>query len=143
VPGSKDDAHEAGSPGGGEADTQTHRIMRRGIAYGAPYDPGAPTGSAQAGDVEFPDDRGLLFLCYQHSLENQFEFLQKFWVNNPNFPKPADGQDPIIAQLAEPRSFSAPGVSPTPLSVKQFVTNTGGEYFFSPSISALEKLSNP
>jgi hypothetical protein len=30
----------------------------------------------------------------QHSLETQFEFLQKFWVNNPNFPETGDGQDP-------------------------------------------------
>lgn len=129
------------TPGGGEADTQTHRILRRGIAYGAPYDPGAPSGAPQAGDVEFPNDRGLLFLCYQHSLEDQFEFLQKFWVNSPNFPQQGDGQDPIIAQEAEPRSLSTPTLPHTPLSIKQFVTTTGGEYFFSPSISALEQLA--
>jgi len=131
------------TPGGGEVDTQTHRIIRRGIAYGAPYDPGAPSRTRQAGDVQFPDDRGLLFLCYQHSIEAQFEFLQKFWVNNPNFPEAGDGQDPIIAQEAEPRSFSTPELQHTPLTIKQFVTTTGGEYFFSPSISALEKLSSP
>jgi Dyp-type peroxidase family len=58
------------TPGGGEADTQTHRLLRRGIAYGEPFDPGAPGGSLQAGDVQFPNDRGLLFLCYQSSLED-------------------------------------------------------------------------
>lgn len=129
------------TPGGGEADTQTHRIIRRGIAYGAPYDPGAPTGSPQAGDAKFPHDRGLLFLCYQHSLESQFEFLQKFWVNNPNFPETGDGHDPVIAQEAEPRSFKTPELRQTPLTIPQFVMTTGGEYFFSPSISALEHLA--
>jgi len=130
------------TPGGGEADTQTHRLLRRGIAYGEPYDPGAPTGSPQAADATFPHDRGLLFLCYQSSLEEQFEFVQSLWVNNPNFPEREDGQDPIIAQLAEPRAFSAPGLATPELSIAQFVTTTGGEYFFSPSISALKKLSS-
>jgi Dyp-type peroxidase family len=129
------------TPGGGEADTQTHRILRRGIAYGASYDPGAPTDSPQAGDVKYPHDRGLLFLCYQHSLEEQFEFLQKFWINSPNFPVQGDGQDPVIAQEAEPRSFAVPQVQGTPLSVPQFVTTTGAEYFFAPSITALEDLA--
>lgn len=129
------------TPGGGEADTQTHRLLRRGIAFGAPYDAGAPSGSSQAGNATFPQDRGLLFLCYQRSLEDQFEFVQRLWVNSPNFPQPGDGQDPIIAQAADPRAFRAPGLGQTELSLPQFVTTTGGEYFFSPSISALEKLS--
>jgi Dyp-type peroxidase family len=130
------------TPGGGEADTQTHRVLRRGVAYGAPYDSGAPSGSPQAGDAKFPHDRGLLFLCYQHSLEAQFEFLQKFWINNPDFPDQGDGQDPVIAQQAEPRSFRTPQLVHTPLSIPQFVTTTGGEYFFAPSISALEHLAS-
>ncbi|MGA9285243.1 MAG: Dyp-type peroxidase [Solirubrobacteraceae bacterium] len=128
------------TPGGGEADTQTHRLLRRGIAYGEPYDPGAPTGSPQAGDVQFPHDRGLLFLCYQSSLEDQFEFVQRLWVNNPNFPQSGDGADPIIAQLAEPRAVRVPGLGQPELSIPQFVRTTGGEYFFSPSISALQRL---
>ncbi len=129
------------TPGGGEADTQTHRLLRRGIAYGEPFDPGAPSGSPQAGDVTFPRDRGLLFLCYQRSLEDQFEFVQRQWVNNPNFPQPEAGQDPVIAQLAEPRSAHVPGLGQPQLSIPQFVRTTGGEYFFTPSISALVRLS--
>jgi deferrochelatase/peroxidase EfeB len=128
------------TPGGGEADTQTHRLLRRGIAYGQPYDAGAPSGTPQAGDASFPHDRGLLFLCYQRSLEDQFELVQNLWVNNPNFPEPGDGQDPIIAQATEPRTFKAPGLGQGSLSIAQFVTTTGGEYFFTPSIPALEKL---
>lgn len=128
------------TPGGGEAETQTHRLLRRGIAYGEPFDPGAPSGSPQAGNAQFPHDRGLLFLCYQSSLEEQFEFVQQRWVNDPNFPQPEDGQDPIIAQLNEPRSVRVPGLGQPQLSIPQFVRTTGGEYFFSPSISALQRL---
>jgi Dyp-type peroxidase family len=124
------------TPGGGEADTQTHRLLRRGIAYGEPFDVGAPAGTPHAGDAE----RGLLFLCYQRSLEDQFEFVQQRWVNNPNFPQQGDGQDPIIAQEATDRAFTAPGLPQPQLQINQFVRTTGGEYFFQPSISALEKL---
>ncbi len=129
------------TPGGGEADTQTHRLLRRGIAYGEPYDPAAATGSPQAADATFPEDRGLLFLCYQASLEAQFEFVQKFWVNNPNFPQPGDGEDPVIARQSATRAFRALGLATPELSIGQFVTTTGGEYFFSPSISALVTLA--
>ena len=63
------------------------------------------------------------------------------WVDNPNFPQTGDGEDPILAQASEPRSFHAPGLGQPQLSVPQFVRTTGGEYFFAPAISALEKLS--
>jgi Dyp-type peroxidase family len=128
------------APGGIAADSDSHRLLRRGIAYGAPYDPGAPAGSPHAGEVAYPHDRGLLFLCYQASIERQFEFVQRLWVNNPNFPQSGDGHDPVIAQLADPRAFSVPGLRDPELSVPQFVTTTGGEYFFAPSISALRML---
>ena len=65
-----------------EADTETHRLLRRGIPFGDPFDP-----------TIVPDDgnRGLLFLAYQTSIENQFEFVIKNWVNNPDFKDPGVG----------------------------------------------------
>ena len=56
-----------------ESQTQTHRLLRRGIPFGASL------GAAQHGapNVTFPHDRGLLFLCYQSDLERQFEFVQE------------------------------------------------------------------
>jgi deferrochelatase/peroxidase EfeB len=56
------------------------------------------------------------------------------------FPDEGDGEDPIIAQASEPRTLHAPNLS-QPLSIPQFVTTTGGEYFFAPSISALNTLA--
>ena len=72
-----------------EADTETHRLMRRGIPFGDPFDP-----------TVLPDDgnRGLLFLAYQTSIEDQFEFVIKNWVNNPDFKDPGSGHDPILGQ---------------------------------------------
>jgi Dyp-type peroxidase family len=130
--------------GGGEADTQTHRLLRRGIAFGASFVPSARPPSKRAGAVEYPHDRGLLFLCYQHSIAKQFEFVQRSWVNAANFPDPTrpDGQDPIIANDGAQGPFLLPGTQAGHIDLMQtWVRTTGGEYFFSPSLTALAQLS--
>ena len=64
-------------------------ILRRGIAYGEPY-----LGVAHPD----PDaDRGLMFLCYGATIEDQFEFLTRRWSNLPNQPNDG-GHDPVIGQ---------------------------------------------
>lgn len=118
-----------------ESDTQTHRLLRRGIPFGGSI--GDPVGGGAG------DPRGLLFMCYQKSIEKQFEFVQSSWVNNAEFPlfpdkRPTPGEDPIIAQSPE-GSFTLDPAKPA-LMVKHFVTTTGGEYFFAPSIRALQEL---
>ncbi|UXY30580.1 Dyp-type peroxidase [Streptomyces sp. HUAS TT20] len=122
------------------------RIIRRGIPYGAPFDPAN-------GDGGGPDEqRGLLFVCYQANLATQFEFIQADWVNDPNFPHdrdPKPGPDPMV-------SGQLPGVArgevafesrvngdrnTTTLHFKPFVTTEGSVYAFTPSISTLRGLS--
>jgi Dyp-type peroxidase family len=124
-----------------ESSTQKRRLLRRGIPYGAPFDAHDPT----SGEV----DRGLLFFCYQNDIQEHFEFVQQNWVNNPNFPpnppglpplRGAPGQDPIIAQSASGAMLVDP--AKTPVDVHHFVTTTGGEYFFSPSIKALQDIGD-
>jgi Dyp-type peroxidase family len=120
---------------GRENHTQTHRLLRRGIPYGPPYVPYDPSSAKE--------DRGLLFLCYQNDIEEHFEFVQKSFVNNANFPPGAPGapgEDPIIAQSATGPMRIDPQKSP--IDVKHFVTTTGGEYFFAPSISALRGIGS-
>jgi Dyp-type peroxidase family len=147
------------TPGGGESDTQTHRILRRGIPFGTSFRPSlGATGHGGKFGVEEPKDRGLLFLSYQGSLVRQFEFLQQTWINNPSFPEPAtgdevlpsgdqDGTDPLIAQASPTGPFrlvtgvTAGKTVATTLTVSHFVTTTGGEYFFQPAISALFKVA--
>lgn len=122
-----------------ESSTQTHRILRRGIPYGAPYVPHYPTSATV--------DRGLLFLCYQNSITDHFEFIQQTWVDSKTFP-PSDpgakpladqpGDDPIIAQNADGTILLDPDAKA--VTISHFVQTTGGEYFFSPSVDVLKRI---
>ena len=123
---------------GGRPQTNTHRIIRRGIPFGKPY-PGK-------------GERGLLFFAYQTSIERQFEFIQRHWLNNPDFLNADDGTDPIIGQndsdASRTRTFKLPVKGDSQLLnvqiklPKEWVTQTGGAYFFAPSISALLYLAD-
>ena len=123
------------NPDDSESETQTHRLLRRGIPYGGSF--GAPKNGGVA------DERGLIFQCYQKSIATQFEFVQKSWVHEANFPPGATGgkpgEDPIIAQTPTGPFQFKPGEADA--TVKHFVINKGGEYFFCPSISAIQMLA--
>ncbi len=130
-----------------ENDSQTHRIMRRGIPFGTSFRPGlGAAGHGGKPGVEEPGDRGLLFLCYQSSLKRQFEFVQQQWVHNPGFPLKGDGEDPLIAQTKDGDFVlqDDAGKPKAHAKITHYVTMTGGEYFFQPSIKALTtELGNP
>ena len=53
---------------GNEAEAQRHRILRAGISFGPELAPGETTTL---------HSRGLMFVCYQTSIERQFEYLQR------------------------------------------------------------------
>jgi Dyp-type peroxidase family len=59
-----------------------HRIARRGVTYGGPL-------SDFSNLDKLPKDGvGLLFMCYQSDIWEQFEFIQRFWSNHPRFLEP-------------------------------------------------------
>jgi len=120
---------------GGVASVRAHRIIRRGIAFGESYRPTAPAGSPGHADSE----RGLIFACYQSSIQRGFEFIQQTWVNNPSFTQAGDGPDPILSEATA--TFGLPGAAITPFQTGGWITMTGGAYFFQPSIEALSMLS--
>jgi galactose oxidase len=124
-----------------ESTAQTHRIIRAGIPFGD--DPSDDEQKAK----RTLHDRGLMFVCYQTSIANQFEFIQSAWVNNPAFPPaagPVGSEDAIIGQAAEAsRLRRFVGVSseypsgPRGRAIADFVIPTGGGYFFVPSINTM------
>ena len=127
----------------GDESGERPRILRRGIPFGRTFHYGNPPDSPFGTDPQFPNDRGLCFVCYQRSIRDQFEIIQRNWVNQESAPQPGDGVDPVASQSSPERSFRLPGGAVDPVSLpNQWVMTTGGEYFFSPSISALKQLSS-
>jgi hypothetical protein len=142
-----------------ESDTQTHRLLRRGIPFGKPYMGGCPVHPDRLLDTittwwenivnNAPTDRGLLFLAYQTSIERQFEFVTNAWVNDPDFPDPGSGHDPILGQSPDPSTrertmvlqAEKPANNATIKLPTDWVIPTGGGYFFSPSISGIKYLA--
>ncbi|MDB5683434.1 MAG: peroxidase [Sphingomonas bacterium] len=131
-------------------DERRRRITRRGIPYGKPM-----PGICDATEID-PNpaaDRGLLFMCYQANIEKQFEFIQRTWVDNPNFPTNVlnlptgqdTGDDPLIGQdKAEPqrwpRKWGDAAAGRVKFNFEAAVTLKGGEYFFAPSLPFLAAL---
>lgn len=123
---------------GGPRQTRTRLTLRRGIPYGPAKDPARLLEDDGV-------DRGLLFMSYQGSIQNQFEFVVKTWVNLPNSPHDSDpptGQDPLIGQGSAPRFVRLPhdpdaADEKFTLPDETWVVMTGGGYFFTPPVSAL------
>lgn len=133
-------------------DSKTHLMARRGIPYGTRN--GVNDENVLVNDKDMPTgDVGLLFMAYQSSLENQFEFTQQMWANNVDFARPSapgstTGVDPIIGQPHGPSGQHWPaiyGISEsdgrTDDDFSGFVKMRGGEYFFAPSISFVKGLA--
>ncbi|KAJ7054412.1 fungal peroxidase [Mycena amicta] len=118
-----------------ESSSNKHHIVRAGIPFGDELtDDEIASNTTQI-------NRGLAFVAYQSSISNGFSFLQQAWVDNTGFVHANTGFDPIIgANGGNPRTVG--GLDPTNPSaqmtlVTDFVVSQGGEYFFSPSISAI------
>jgi Dyp-type peroxidase family len=118
------------------------RLVRRGIPFndaGRVGTEGEPEGGI-----------GLLFMCYQSSIEDQFEFIQTDWANQGVVSGQRVGQDGIIGQGQNdiPKQLPAQwGISGNENKCEfsnhksGFVTMRGGEYFYTPSISFLKSLT--
>jgi deferrochelatase/peroxidase EfeB len=115
-----------------------HRIIRRGLPFGPPYDPLNPGDGIE---------RGLLGLFIGVSLKDQFEFLMSDWANKGSFaPGLRDTLDPIIGNnSALGATFLIPVEGrkrPVQLSgLSGFVTCRGAAYCFLPSATAIRYIS--
>lgn len=114
------------------------RLMRRGLPYG--------------GDDKVTNDsseQGIIFMCIGASIERQFEFVQQQWVNYSNDFKLGNDKDPFLGThdgklmdkhiiQSDPESGDAPFFC---THLPRFVETRGGDYFFIPSITALEMIA--
>lgn len=126
-----------------------HRIIRRAMPYGPPYDPEEPSGVT----------RGLVGWFINADIHKQFEFLMSQWVNGSTFVKSVPGpnganpvnnitgQDVILGvnspaassfTVSDPPVGGAKPVNQKLTGFGPFVTTRGGAYCFLPSISALK-----
>jgi deferrochelatase/peroxidase EfeB len=111
-----------------------HRLVRRGLPYGPPFDPAHPDGA----------ERGLVGLFIAVSLKDQFEFLMQHWVNGDTFAPGISGtRDPIMGNVTG-GSFTIPrpGAAPMVISdLPQLVETRGAAYAFLPSLTALKHIA--
>jgi Dyp-type peroxidase family len=116
---------------------QRHRIMRRGLPYGPPFDPDHPSDGME---------RGLLGLFICANLKDQFEFLMKHWVQDGDFIGIAEDRDPIAGnQPPEGGRFrfrDAAGKRIALRGMPSFVTTRGAAYCFLPSLTALRWIAS-
>ena len=123
-----------------------HRIIRRGLPYGPPYDPSRPDDGIE---------RGLLGLFIGVSLKDQFEFLMSDWANKGSLgPGLGNTRDPIIGNNASQMAAGKSGTGsvflvpvegrkrPVELTgLSRFVTCRGAAYCFLPSATAIRYIS--
>lgn len=117
---------------------RSRRIARRGIPYGLPNEQKPPRAGV-----------GLLFMCYQSDIHHQWEFMQRTWADNPNFPRnlilPDTGDDPIIGQDSDSNGAQKWPTAWNSTDTRRadfggYVTLKGGEFFFAPSLRFLTTL---
>ena len=115
--------------GGGADRTARHRIIRRGLPFGT------------------AEDGGLVFVCFQSSIANGFEFIQREWINRGD--GLGIGPDPdFLLQQASGKDgrptgrMVLPGHRTAVLDPPEepFVTVSGCAYLFVPSRRACEWL---
>ncbi len=120
------------------SDINIHRLIRRGTTFGPPYDPHA----LSTADDEVP--RGAYFLFISAKAMATIEFLQQEWINDGDFIGAGRERDPIVGLQEEGATFTIPHepVRRRVHGIETFNVLRGGDYFFLPSLSALNWLSN-
>ncbi|MBK9730407.1 MAG: Dyp-type peroxidase [Chitinophagaceae bacterium] len=126
---------------GSETDTSKFRVLRRGIPFGKPYD------FINSDNPVNKEDRGLFFISYQTNIAQQFELLQNRWANTAINPEENKGFDMVIGHNNSAEDHNIWSIFENEqlegkkvMSINKWVIPTGGDYFFCPSISLVQKI---
>ncbi len=135
-----------------------HRIVRRAVSYGEMPD-ARDTSLSKLSRFSHQlahlkemtpqpaegEKVGLLFLCFQRDIFNQFMFVQKNWANNQHFVNYTTGFDGIAGQGKKhgqgqtwPKEWGKD--ERVQVDFFNFVKMKGGEFFFAPSLSFLKSI---
>jgi Dyp-type peroxidase family len=120
---------DGGTDFGTPADTLLRLMLRRGIPFGPPL-----AGVADPAPALVRRERGLMFIGFAATIEDQFEFVMRRWVNSGLHPR-FGGHDPLIGRSARGRFIDHP--SGRIALDAEWVRPTGGGYFFAPPVSAV------
>ncbi|KIJ35913.1 hypothetical protein M422DRAFT_179975 [Sphaerobolus stellatus SS14] len=120
-----------------------NHIIRSSLPYGP------EVTDAEAASSTTSTERGLAFVAYQDDINSGMFFIQSNWFDIPGFifgkSDPTPGYDPLLGQIVSASGQTGPrftsGLDPTDpnrdFTLPDFIISRGGEYFFSPPISAL------
>jgi Dyp-type peroxidase family len=133
---------DGGTDLGTPADTLMRLMLRRGIPFGQPL-----VGVRNPSRALQREERGLLFVSYAATIEDQFEMISRRWANSPVQPKMA-GHDPVMGQADRNGDRTRFIDFPVPRSTKrrrveiarEWIVPTGGGYFFAPPVSAVAQV---
>ncbi|HEY4328687.1 MAG TPA: peroxidase [Phycisphaerae bacterium] len=124
---------------GGQGAAFRHRIIRRGMPYGPPFDPAHPTN----------EPRGLLGMFICASIEDQFEFIVTEWINKGGFTGAlsVDNRDPLVGTVPSGTTGTMPvpnagGPATILQGFQRFITKRGSAYVFFPSLTALRYIGS-
>jgi Dyp-type peroxidase family len=117
--------------------SRRHRLIRRGRLYDS-------TGSEDAEEARA--GKGVLFICLNANIQDQFEFVQHNWVNAPTFGGLEGETDPLVGPRPDSGGhcpMTIPGAHGTRRlhGLPRFVEAIGGAYFFMPGVRALRYLA--
>jgi Dyp-type peroxidase family len=115
------------------------RIMRRGLTYGDYVPDGEPVSDA--------DERGVIFMALNASLCRQFEFIQQQWIEYGNDAHQGNDKDVLLGNHEGHGKFVVQGTAEPDNApyicggLPNFVELRGGDYFFIPSLTALDMMA--
>lgn len=131
------------------SDYQDRRIVRRGVLYASKMNDDLKELSDNFQEADTFEDKGMLFMSFQNSLETQFEYIITNWMHNNFWEGLASGRDILTSKkdnvdrkILKKWNGDALGNDDF-IKVKlneALVSLLEGHYFFAPSISFLSSI---